>query len=124
MVQKKILIIEDDKDLVEIIKLHLEKEGYETDYAYDGQEALKKIDYFKPDLIILDVMVPKMNGAMINTQLKNNSKTKDIPIIVITGKMGAKELFLTGQQLNVSAFFYKPVLISEIVNEIKKLLKQ
>lgn len=119
---KKILIVEDDVDLVEIMKAHLEKE-YEVDCAYDGEEALKKIEEFRPDLILLDVMLPKMDGAVLNAKLKSNPQTKDIPIIVLTGKIGLKELFLVNQQLTVSSFFYKPVLVSEIMNEIKKLLK-
>jgi two-component system response regulator VicR len=119
---KKILIIEDDRDLVEVIDMHLKKEGYVTEKVYDGEEALKKIDEFLPDLIILDVMLPKMDGAILNAKLKSNEKTKDVPIIVITGKNGAKDLFVMDKQLTVSAFYYKPVLMSEILKEIKRLL--
>jgi two-component system response regulator VicR len=120
---KKILVIEDDVDLNTIIELNLQKEGFETDHAYDGEEALKKVDSFQPDLIILDVMLPKLNGVEFNTKLKSNPKTKNIPIIALTGKLGTKELFTVNNQLTVSAFFYKPVLMKEMLAEIKKLLK-
>ncbi len=120
---KKILVIEDDVDLNTVIELNLQKEGYITDHAYDGEEALKKVEEFEPDLIILDVMLPKLNGVEFNTKLKSNPKTKDIPIIALTGKLGTKELFTVNNQLTVSAFFYKPVLMKDILAEIKKLLK-
>ena len=120
---KKILVIEDDVDLNTIIELNLQKEGFETDHAYDGEEALKKVDSFQPDLIILDVMLPKLNGVEFNTKLKSNPKTKNIPIIALTGKLGTKELFTVNNQLTVSAFFYKPVLMKDMLAEIKKLLK-
>lgn len=121
---KKILIIEDDSDLVEIMQLHLQKNGYKTDYAYDGETALKKIQQSPPDLIILDVMIPKLNGQLLNQQLKSNEKTKDIPIIAVSGKVGVREVFVVDKQLTVSSFFYKPVLMSELLSEIKKLLKE
>ena len=120
---KKILVIEDDVDLNTVIELNLQKEGYITDHAYDGEEALKKVEEFQPDLIILDVMLPKLNGVEFNTKLKSNPKTKNIPIIALTGKLGTKELFTVNNQLTVSAFFYKPVLMKDILAEIKKLLK-
>jgi two-component system response regulator VicR len=120
---KKILVIEDDVDLNTIIELNLQKEGFETDHAYDGEEALKKVEEFQPDLIILDVMLPKLNGVEFNTKLKSNPKTKNIPIIALTGKLGTKELFTVNNQLTVSAFFYKPVLMKDMLAEIKKLLK-
>ena len=120
---KKILVIEDDVDLNTIIELNLQKEGYITDHAYDGEEALKKVEEFEPDLIILDVMLPKLNGVEFNTKLKSNPKTKDIPIIALTGKLGTKELFTVNNQLTVSAFFYKPVMMKDLIKEIEKLLK-
>jgi len=120
---KKILVIEDDIDLNTVIELNLQKEGYITDHAYDGEEALKKVEEFQPDLIILDVMLPKLNGVEFNTKLKSNPKTKNIPIIALTGKLGTKELFTVNNQLTVSAFFYKPVLMKDMLAEIKKLLK-
>jgi len=120
---KKILVIEDDVDLNTIIELNLQKEGFETDHAYDGEEALKKVEELQPDLIILDVMLPKLNGVEFNTKLKSNPKTKNIPIVALTGKLGTKELFSVNNQLTVSAFFYKPVLMKDMLAEIKKLLK-
>jgi len=102
---KKFLVIEDDVDLNTIIELNLQKEGFETDHAYDGEEALKKVEEFQPDLIILDVMLPKLNGVEFNTKLKSNPKTKNIPIVALKGKLGTKELFTVNNQLTVYHFF-------------------
>lgn len=124
---KKILIIEDDKDLVEIMKIHLTNQGYQVEYAYDGEDGLKKIETFKPDLIILDIMLPKLDGVTLNAKLKtDNDKEayKTIPVIAITGRVGIKELLVVHNQLTVSAFFYKPVSLAELLTTIKKLLKE
>ncbi len=120
---KKIFIAEDDKDLIEVMKLNLEKYNYEVDYAYDGEEALKKILVSSPDVIIIDLMMPKIDGVTLSKMIKNNEKLKDVPIIILTGKLGTKELFEIDKNLQIAAFFYKPVLISEMLETIKKLLK-
>lgn len=121
---KKVLIVEDDSDLVEVLELNLKKYGYEVDHAYDGEQALKKVQEFRPDIIILDIMLPKLNGKVLSQQLKSDPKTKDIPIIGISGKIGIKEVLMVDNQLIVSSFFYKPVQTSLLVKEIKKLLKE
>ncbi|MCX7910737.1 MAG: response regulator [Endomicrobia bacterium] len=121
---KKILIVEDDRDLVEILELHLKKHGYEVDHAYDGEKALEKVKEFNPDLIILDIMLPKLDGHVFNQQIKSDFKTKNIPIIAISGKIGVKEILMAENQLTVSAFFYKPVQTSVLIQEIKKLLRE
>ena len=122
--KKKILVIEDDEDLVRVIEMKLRQEGYEVDHAYDGETALKKISEFKPDLLILDVMIPKIDGVSLNNKLKEDPKTRDLPIIVLTGKIGLKELFMVKDQLTVSAYYQKPILLSTLVDKIKELLKE
>lgn len=121
---KKVLIVEDDIDLVEVLELNLKKYGYEVDHAYDGEQALKKVQEFHPDIIILDIMLPKLNGKVFTQQLKSDPKTKDTPIIGISGRIGIKEVLMADNQLIVSSFFYKPVQTSLLVKEIKKLLKE
>lgn len=121
---KKVLIVEDDIDLVEVLELNLKKYGYKVDHAYDGEQALKKVQEFHPDIIILDIMLPKLNGKVFTQQLKSDPKTKDTPIIGISGRIGIKEVLMADNQLIVSSFFYKPVQTSLLVKEIKKLLKE
>lgn len=121
---KKILIVEDDKDLVEVMELNLIKYGFQTNHAYDGEEAIKKINEYQPDIIILDIMLPKINGELLAKNLNENTKTKNIPIIGISGKIGIKEMVLEKSGVKLSAFFYKPFLMSTLVEEIKKLLNE
>jgi len=119
---KKIFIADDDKDLVEIITYKLQQEGFVVDSVLDGDAALKKIPQLLPDLMILDVMLPGIDGVTLSNKLKENEKTKNIPIIVLTGKIGVKELFMVEKQITVSAYFQKPVLLSTLIGKIKELL--
>lgn len=121
---RKILIVEDDKDLVEVMELNLAKYGFDTSHAFDGEEAIKKIEEHQPDIIILDIMLPKLNGELLAKKLNENPKTKNIPIIGISGKIGIKELLLEKSGVKMSAFFYKPFLMSTLVEEVKKLLNE
>lgn len=121
---KKILIVEDDRDLVEIMELNLTKHGFDTTHAYDGEEAIKKAEEFQPDIIILDIMLPKLNGELFAKKITENPKTKNIPIIGISGKIGIKEILIEKSGIKISAFFYKPVLMSTLVEEIKRLLNE
>ncbi|MDI6642090.1 MAG: response regulator, partial [Elusimicrobiota bacterium] len=88
----KILIVEDDRDVTEVMKMAFEKKGYKVSAAYDGKQALEMIYENKPDLIVLDLMLPKINGHTVSLRLKENTATANIPVIVITGKGTLKEL--------------------------------
>ncbi len=85
IMKKKILIVEDYNNIVEILTMRLNAMGYEVISAKDGQEGLTLARKEKPDLIVLDVMLPKMNGYKISRLLKFDSRYKDIPIIMLTG---------------------------------------
>jgi len=81
---KKILIAEDEKSIAHAYGEHLEREGYMIDYAYDGEEAIAKASDFKPDLILLDIVMPKMDGITALKKLKEMEETKDIQVIMLT----------------------------------------
>ncbi len=81
---KKILIAEDEKSIAQAYGDYLEREGYIIEYAYDGEESLKKITEFKPDLILLDIVMPKLDGISVLKKLKKDEETKNIPVIVLT----------------------------------------
>lgn len=118
----KILIIEDDRDITEILSVALTRDGYQVSVAYDGIEAINKIKKTDYDLIILDIMLPNMDGHSVNLKLKANPKTAKIPVIVITGKGNLKELLNLREGVSVSAYFEKPVPIKLIKNKIRELL--
>ena len=84
MENNSILIVEDEKKTVELLKLQLQSEGFTITAAYDGEEGLQKAKKEKPSLIILDIMLPKIDGLEVCRILKNDSKTKNIPVVILT----------------------------------------
>ena len=86
MTQKKILIADDEKDIVELIAYNLEREGYAVVKAFDGQKAWEMINADKPDLVILDLMMPGMDGFSVLEALRKQRETANIPVIVVTAK--------------------------------------
>ncbi len=81
---KRILVVDDEPDIVAVVKFTLENRGFEVITAYDGKEGLDKAKTFKPDIIILDVLMPKMYGNTLVAELENNDDTKNIPIIFLS----------------------------------------
>ena len=84
MSEKKILLVDDDPDFVDAVKVVVEEGGYEVAVAYGGQEGLDLVPEFKPDLIVLDVMMPEVNGHDVCQKLKGNPETAEIPVILLT----------------------------------------
>lgn len=82
----KILIIDDEPDLVQVLKMDLEHQGYEVDFAYDGEEGLKKASWGWPELILMDNIMPKKTGAEVAKALRKEERTKHLPIVMISGK--------------------------------------
>ena len=120
--KRKILIADDEKDIVIILKLALEKEGYAIISAYDGLEALEKVAAEKPDLILLDIMMPKMDGYSVNLKLKENPETAKIPVIVITGRGQLKELVQARQEITILAYLEKPFTVAMLLGKIREAL--
>ena len=120
--KKKILIVDDEHDIVIILKMALEKEGYEVEEAFDGVEALEKVTLFKPDLILLDIMMPKMDGHSVNLKLKEVEATSKIPVIIITGRGQLKELIQARQEISIAAYMEKPFTVSMLIGKIKEAL--
>ena len=117
---KKILIVDDEKDIVETIKFVIEAQGYDTICAYDGETGLKKAKDNMPDLIILDVMMPNINGFKISRLLKFDTKYKNIPIIMLTAR-SQKEDKMIGEETGADIYMTKPFDIEELVSNVKKL---
>jgi DNA-binding response OmpR family regulator len=119
----KILMVEDDRDIVKTTQYVLEKKGYNCITALDGMEGLHKAKNENPDLIILDLMLPKMNGYKIARLLKFDQKYKDIPIIMLTAKAQESDKKL-GFQTGADEYMTKPFEFENLLSVIEKHLKK
>ncbi len=119
--KEKILIIEDQEDLVKGLILNLADEGYEVDYALDGKEGLAKALKEKPDLILLDIMLPGMNGLEICKELRQNKM--DIPIVMLTAK-GDEIDKVIGLEIGADDYISKPFSIRELLARVKAHLRR
>lgn len=117
---KKILIVDDDEKNRLLFKIILGKEGYETIEAENGQEAIIKTIEEKPDVILMDMMMPIMDGYTAVNILKNNEKTKNIPIIILTALDELNE----NLQNIADTFLTKPVDIKELIFKVKKCINE
>ena len=117
---KKILVVDDEKPIVDIEKFNLTKEGYEVSVAYDGEEALKQVKDVDPDLIILDLMLPKIDGLEVAREVR---KTKDTPIIMVTAKDSELDKVL-GLELGADDYVTKPFSNRELVARVKANLRR
>ncbi|MBN1621680.1 MAG: response regulator [Endomicrobiales bacterium] len=119
---KNILIVDDEKDIVLVLRLALEKAGYNVFEAYNGIEALKIADEKGPDLIVLDIMMPQLDGHTVNIRLKENPKTAKIPVIIITGRGNFKELIEVRNDLKIFEYLEKPFAVSVLIDKIKEIV--
>ena len=119
MDKKRILIVDDEKDIVETIQFRLELEGLECLVAYDGEEALLKAKREKPDLILLDIMLPKINGYKIARLLKFDELYKHIPIIMLTARTQQTDIKI-GEETGADEYVTKPFDMDMLVALVKK----
>ena len=119
MNKKKILIVDDEPELVNLIRLRLEANGYEVIDASNGEEGLKKVEEERPDIILLDIMMPKKDGYTLMRELKRKEATKSIPIIALTGKPKMKDLF---EIEGIKDYIVKPFEDEDLLLRIKRAL--
>ena len=117
---KKILACDDERHIVRLIQVNLERAGYTVLTAFDGTEALRKVDADKPDLIVLNVMMPKMDGFEVLKRLQANPETRDIPVIMLTAKAQDADVF-RGWSSGVSAYLTKPFNPLELITFVKRI---
>lgn len=118
---KKILIVDDDPPIVELLKLTLENAGFKTLSAYDGDEAIEKIKDGKPDLILLDIMLPTKDGYSVLDELKSSSEFKILPIVIISAKVREVDISF-GLEKGADDYFTKPLDLDRLVLRVKELL--
>jgi len=123
MKNKKILIVDDEKDIVELLQYNLEKENYTVDTAYNGEQCLEKAKINIPDLILLDLMLPEINGLEVCKILKNDALTSSIPIVMLTAKGDETDIVL-GLELGADDYIPKPFRLRELLARIKAVLRR
>lgn len=119
----KVLIAEDEADIRQLISFNLERESYDTLLAGDGEEAVLMAYNKIPDLIILDLMLPKMDGFSVFKELRLDSRTKDIPVIMLTAKAQLDDV-IAGLEMGADDYLTKPFSPKELVLRVKALLKR
>ena len=119
---KKILAVDDEKHIVRLVQINLEKEGYIVVTASNGREALEKVASEKPDLIVMDVMMPEMDGLEALTELKKGLDTADIPVIMLTAKAQDADVF-RGWQSGADLYLTKPFNPAELLTFVKRIFE-
>ncbi len=121
--KEKILIVEDEKDIVKMLEYNLKKEGFRTLSVNDGEDALELANKEHPDIVILDLMLPGMDGLEVCKALKKESKTASIPIIMLTAKSQETDKVI-GLELGADDYVTKPFSLRELLARIKAVLRR
>jgi len=121
---KCILCVEDEPEMIDLMRLILGRRGFEVRGANGGVEGLKMIREDKPDLILLDLMMPDMDGWEVYQQLKADEKTRDIPVIVVTAKAQSIDKVLGLHIAKVDDYIAKPFSPQELLNSVEKVLQK
>jgi two-component system alkaline phosphatase synthesis response regulator PhoP len=123
----RILVVDDEPDFVSIVQMNLEKEGFEVEVAYEGMEALEKVKANPPDAIVLDVMMPEMDGYAVCSKLKGDDKYAEIPIIMLTAVAShvptTRYTHYNGMTMEAEDYLPKPASADQILKSLKSVLK-
>ena len=119
---KNILCIEDEQEMIDLIRLILGRRGFEVTGAAGGKEGLEKLQENPPDLVLLDLMMPDIDGWEVYQQMKAEEKTKDIPVIVVTAKAQNIDKVLGIHIAKVDDYIAKPFSPQDLLNSVEKIL--
>ena len=120
MIGTKVLIVDDDRNICELLRLYLQKDGFDTEIANDGMNAIELQKTYNPDIILLDVMMPKLDGWQVCREIR---KTSEVPIIMITAKGEVFDRIL-GLELGADDYISKPFDTKEVIARIKAVLRR
>ena len=118
---RKILLVDDERDLVFYTKMFLEEQGYEVTEAYDGRQALDKLEAWRPDLVILDVAMPRLSGWDVLRMMQDDDKLRDIPVLMLTAKAEDADK-ARGWKLGVTWYQTKPFEPDDLAMVIERIL--
>lgn len=123
MANEKILAVDDEEDLLELIRYNLGNDGYRIDTVTTGEEALERVQNSPPDIVLLDLMLPGIDGLDVCQKMKNDSKTAHIPVIMITAK-GEEADIVTGLELGADDYVTKPFSPRVLAARVKSVLRR
>lgn len=121
MNQKQILIVEDEESLLKLLTIVLTVKGYKVEGAMDGHLALELVTTVRPDLILLDIAIPGIDGLEVCRQVKSNEATHHIPVVLLTGD-NSKKTFVMGEQVGADWHLTKPIKATLIIETIQRFL--
>ena len=116
----KVLVCDDERHIVRLIQVNLEREGYKVVTAYDGKEGLEKVRTEKPDLMVLDVMMPYMDGFEVLKALRRDADTAELPVIMLTAKAQDRDVF-EGYTYGADMYLTKPFNPRELISFVKRI---
>ncbi|UCF27841.1 MAG: response regulator [Chloroflexota bacterium] len=119
---RKVIYFEDDNDMVELVRIILGREGYQINGVAEGLAGIKAVQQESPDIVLLDLMLPDMEGWEIYQQLKHNESTADIPVIVITAKAQSIDKVLGLEIAKVDDYISKPFTPQELIERVNKVI--
>ena len=123
MPAKKILVVDDEKDIVDLVSYNLEREGFAVVRAFDGQAARDKVRAEKPDLVVLDLMLPGMSGLEICKRIRGDAMTRNLPVIMLTARTDPVDIVL-GLELGADDYVTKPFGVRELVARVRAVLRR
>lgn len=121
MQSKRVLVVEDDAAIIDLLRFLLEHEGLEVEVARDGLEALDKMEIWLPDLVLLDLRLPKLEGIDVLWEMRQNPKWSNIPVIIISVD-SSPQTMLQGWRLGVDSYFVKPFDPDELIRVIRRII--
>lgn len=119
----RILIVEDERDIADLLRYNLQEAGFKTDYVRNGADALQRAIEKTPDLILLDLMLPEVDGMIVCRLLKNDPRTKNIPVVMVTAKTEEKDR-VAGLELGADDYIIKPFSPREVVLRVSAVLRR
>ena len=123
MANERILVVDDEEDVLELVRYNLDRSGYHVETASSGEEALEKARRKQPDLVILDLMLPGMDGLEVCRKLKNDGRTESLPVIMLTARSEEADI-VTGLELGADDYVTKPFSPKVLIARVRRVLRR
>ncbi len=121
---QRVLIVDDEPDIVKVVAFRLRKEGYEVNIAIDGEQALAILDRDKPDVVLLDITLPRLSGYEVCARMKDSEALKNIPVIFVTASLPTEEFRQRFQEAKAQGYVFKPFEFDVLSAKIKDILNK